>query len=260
MAFFRVQKDTNYTVMSNFHLRDKTLSLAAKGLLSVILSLPDGWDFSKKGLLSLIGETEYTLDKLLDELKEHRYLSIVKVNPADGKQRISWEYFVYESPDKNTNPTPPQKREKQSTDETKNNKSQYPEIQGIETQGIENRGIYKILNKSNTKQINTEGGTKAKRERFTPPTLEEVKAFCETDAKHVNAEKFFHHYSGQNWKGVTDWKAKVLEWEAVDSKDTERRNAAPKSRKPMDERTVTDEDFETGYYADIMNRPRPVSA
>ena len=50
MAVFRVEKTRNYTVMSNHHLRDKSLSLKAKGLLSLMLSLPEDWDYTTKGL------------------------------------------------------------------------------------------------------------------------------------------------------------------------------------------------------------------
>ena len=50
MAVFRVEKTRNYTVMSNYHLRDKSLSLKAKGLLSLMLSLPEDWDYTTKGL------------------------------------------------------------------------------------------------------------------------------------------------------------------------------------------------------------------
>ena len=50
MSTFRVNKNVNYTVMSNYHLQDKKLSLKAKGLLSYMLSLPDDWDYSLKGL------------------------------------------------------------------------------------------------------------------------------------------------------------------------------------------------------------------
>ena len=50
MAVIRVEKNKNYTVMSNVHLRDKALSLKAKGLLSLILSLPDDWQYNVKGL------------------------------------------------------------------------------------------------------------------------------------------------------------------------------------------------------------------
>ena len=50
MAVFRVERNSNYTVMSNYHLRDKSLSLKAKGLLSQILSLPEDWDYTLAGL------------------------------------------------------------------------------------------------------------------------------------------------------------------------------------------------------------------
>ena len=50
MAVFRIEKTRNYTVMSNYHLRDMSLSLKAKGLLSLMLSLPENWDYTMKGL------------------------------------------------------------------------------------------------------------------------------------------------------------------------------------------------------------------
>ena len=50
MAVFRVEKTRNYTVMSNHHLQDRSLSLKAKGLLSLMLSLPEDWDYTTKGL------------------------------------------------------------------------------------------------------------------------------------------------------------------------------------------------------------------
>ena len=53
MAVFRVQKTQNYTIMSNYHLNDKALSLKAKGLLSLMLSLPDSWDYTTRGLASI---------------------------------------------------------------------------------------------------------------------------------------------------------------------------------------------------------------
>ena len=53
MAVFRVQKTQNYTIMSNHHLRNKALSLKAKGLLSLMLSLPEDWDYTTRGLASI---------------------------------------------------------------------------------------------------------------------------------------------------------------------------------------------------------------
>ena len=56
MAVFRVERNSNYTVMSNYHLRDKSLSLKAKGLLSQILSLPEDWDYTLAGLAQINAE------------------------------------------------------------------------------------------------------------------------------------------------------------------------------------------------------------
>ena len=54
MAVFRIEKNKNYTVMANYHLRDISLSLKAKGLLSLMLSLPEGWDYTTKGLACIV--------------------------------------------------------------------------------------------------------------------------------------------------------------------------------------------------------------
>ena len=63
MAVIRVEKNKNYTVMSNVHLRDKALSLKAKGLLSLILSLPDDWQYNVKGLAASLGVSTANLLK-----------------------------------------------------------------------------------------------------------------------------------------------------------------------------------------------------
>ena len=55
MSVFRIEKNKNYTVVSNYHLRDMNLSLAAKGLLTIMLSLPDGWDYTERGLAKITG-------------------------------------------------------------------------------------------------------------------------------------------------------------------------------------------------------------
>ena len=88
MAVIRVEKNKNYTTMSNYHLRDKELSLKAKGLLSVMLSLPDTWDYSIAGLASICKEGMESIKNTLKELKDHDYLVVTKCLPSkenDGK-------------------------------------------------------------------------------------------------------------------------------------------------------------------------------
>lgn len=96
MAKFRVNKTRDYTVISNHHLKDKTISLKAKGLLTVMLSLSDSWDYSIIGLNSISKEGVKAIRSTLNELKEHRYLVIRKFNNYKGQ--YEYIYDIYEEP------------------------------------------------------------------------------------------------------------------------------------------------------------------
>lgn len=99
MAIFRVQKNTNYTVMSNYHLREKNMSLKAKGLLSWMLSNTDDWDYSIAGIVASCKENETAIKTALDELQKFGYLTITKKYPNETESgRIEYEYTVYEQP------------------------------------------------------------------------------------------------------------------------------------------------------------------
>ena len=99
MATIRVHKTKNYTVMSNTHLRDKKLTLKAKGLLSVMLSLPDTWDYSIAGLVAISKENETAVKTALNELKDNNYVVVTKENPTKSNGgRIKYTYEVYEEP------------------------------------------------------------------------------------------------------------------------------------------------------------------
>lgn len=101
MAIFRVAKTRDYTVMSNYHLRDKNLSLKAKGLLSLILSLPEDWNYTTRGLAAICKEGVDSIGAALRELESAGYLTRRRLRDRSG--RISdTEYVVYESPHKET--------------------------------------------------------------------------------------------------------------------------------------------------------------
>ncbi len=68
MSVFRVEKNKNYTVMANYHLRDKGLSFRARGMLSTILSLPDDWDYSVNGLVTLAKDGYDSVKSTLKDL------------------------------------------------------------------------------------------------------------------------------------------------------------------------------------------------
>lgn len=108
MAIFRVAKTRDYTVMSNYHLRDKNLSLKAKGLLSLILSLPEDWNYTTRGLATICKEGVDSIGAALRELESAGYLTRHRLRDRSG--RISdTEYVVYESPHKETEADSPDK-------------------------------------------------------------------------------------------------------------------------------------------------------
>lgn len=74
MAVFRVKKTKDFTVMSNYHLRDKRISLKAKGLLSVILSLPENWNYTLSGLAKISKEKVSAIRTRILELEEYGYI------------------------------------------------------------------------------------------------------------------------------------------------------------------------------------------
>ena len=99
MAVFRVNHTSEYTVMSNTHLRDPNLSLKAKGLLSQMLSLPPEWDYTVAGLVSINREKETSINNALKELKENGYLVVTKLLPNETKTgRFVYVYDIYERP------------------------------------------------------------------------------------------------------------------------------------------------------------------
>lgn len=97
MAVIRVEKDTNYTHMSNFHLRDKSLSLRAIGLLSKMLSLPPEWDYTVSGLAAICKEGRDAVRATLMELETSGYMVRQQTHTEAGTFGKN-EYIVYERP------------------------------------------------------------------------------------------------------------------------------------------------------------------
>lgn len=94
MAIFHVIKNDGYTVMSNFHLRDKRLSLKAKGLLSQMLSLPENWDYSLKGLTVINRENIDAIRTAVVELENTGYITRRQGRDDKGKMAAN-EYNIY---------------------------------------------------------------------------------------------------------------------------------------------------------------------
>jgi hypothetical protein len=139
MAVIRVQKTDNYTVMSNHHLRNKSISLKAKGLMSLMLSLPPNWDYSIGGLAAICKESHTSIRSALKELEQNQYL--IRERKNNEKGYFTYEYTLYEVPLPHT--------EKQYTD------SAYTEKQNTEEEHtVSNRQINK--EKVNKEKLNKE--------------------------------------------------------------------------------------------------------
>ena len=160
MATFRVNKTSDYTVISNYHLREKEMSLKAKGLLTLMLSLPGNWDYSISGLASICAENETAIKTGLKELKKFGYLRISKIfpNKERGNKKIEYVYEIFEKP------LGEDKRQKEQETEKQPLEKQKIENQGVEnlpleSQAVENQGQLSTkelnTNKLNTKEVST---------------------------------------------------------------------------------------------------------
>lgn len=102
---FRIEKNTNYTVMSNHHLKNRSLSLKAKGLFSVILSLPEEWDYTLGGLAAISKESLDAIRTAINELESFGYLHREQLRDERGRLAHN-EYLVYECPENNPHHSP----------------------------------------------------------------------------------------------------------------------------------------------------------
>lgn len=162
----RVHKTANYTVMSNYHLKSRNLSLKAIGLLSKVFSLPDDWDYSIAGLTCICKENETAIKSALNELKEWGYLIVTKLMPSETKSgRIEYVYDFYECSEKDTHSREgaPVKKARIKKQEVENPPLETSEItsikQEVEKQEVENLPLeilpVEFLPTENQGQLNT---------------------------------------------------------------------------------------------------------
>ena len=103
MAVFRIEKNKNYTVMANYHLRDISLSLKAKGLLSLMLSLPEGWDYTTKGLACICKDGVDSICSTVKELEKAGYVQRRRLRNELG-HLTEIEYTILEKPVRTASP------------------------------------------------------------------------------------------------------------------------------------------------------------
>ena len=105
MAVYRVERTRDYTVMSNCHLKDTSLSLKAKGLLSMMLSLPNEWNYNTRGLAAICKEGVDAIGSAIRELEGRGYIVRRQLRGTDGRITDT-EYTIYEQPQQPDPPAP----------------------------------------------------------------------------------------------------------------------------------------------------------
>lgn len=147
MSVFRVNKTKDYTVMSNHHLRDKALSLKAKGLLSMMLALPEDWDYSVNGLVAICKENVRAVKSALAELKEQGYLVVTKLYPNGERKSIEYVYDIFERPQ-----------------EARSQEVQNVPLQNVPLQNVGVQNDTQLNTKElNTKELNTDNKKKVRK-------------------------------------------------------------------------------------------------
>lgn len=200
MSIFRVEKSKNYTVMSNYHLRDKNLSLKTIGLLSLILSLPEDWDYSQAGLAAICKDGEDSIRSGLKELEKYGYLERERERDENGRMRGTI-YHIYETPKRTSEPTldsptlenpilvnptlenPTQEKPRQEKQAQINKEEYTKEKQKKEEKNTD------IANKDLSINLSTE------REMDTMDEIEQDREILKAKIKHNVAYDFFQHKS-----------------------------------------------------------------
>lgn len=198
MSVFRVNKTKDYVTMCKYHFKEKKMSLKAKGLLSEMLSLPDEWDYSVKGLEQINKENKDTIISILKELEEFGYLERTQLRDTKGTF-TGYEYSVYEKPN-----------------------TEYPYTENSDTEKPYTENPTQLNNKElSNKELNNKQYKESKG-KFIKPTLEEIKQYCLERNNGINAEAFYDFYESKDWyvgkNKMKDWKACVRTWEQRNKK------------------------------------------
>lgn len=157
MSVIRVNNTKGFTVMSNYHFQDKEISLKAKGLLGMMLSLPSNWDYSINGLVAIVKENKAAVQSALKELEEHKYLKRTRVQDETG--RFDYVYDIYEKP----------------YDKLPWTENRCTDIQCTENRCTENQPQINTnkqsTNKQNTKELNTNNSLKENSKKETVKSI-----------------------------------------------------------------------------------------
>lgn len=228
--------------IQNATARDERLSLAARGLLVFLLSMSDDWQFSVNGLAKQLGIGRNKVINLVKELQGAGYISIEKEPRQSGKfSGAAWT--VREIPE-NRSP------ENQTTENgtaviTVVPKTVVPKTVVRKTGLLRNTNIKKDQYIEEIPKSNSTTPRTRTREKFTPPTLEEVREYCQERKNSVDPERWLDHYTSNGWKvgrnPMKDWKAAVRTWERSGYNDPPKKTAGHPGQRQAAEQSKLNE-------------------
>lgn len=194
MAVFRVEKTKDYTVMSNHHLRNTALSLKAKGLMSLMLSLPEDWDYTLKGLACICKDGVDSISGAIKELERHGYLSRKRLRLPNGRLG-DIEYTIHEQPE---NPVTEPNRPKRENPKQVNPNQVNPVLKTpILATPIQAEPVLAKPTQLNTNQSNTEE-IKDKIDKIG------VRAYRELIENNIEYNILVEHYGAERLDAVVD--------------------------------------------------------
>ena len=204
MAILRNPNKEKFTVIDNYALNDDNLSLKSRGLLVTMMSLPDNWRFSEAGLCAILQKDgQSAVRSCLKELEQFGYLTRTRTRDNGGRvSNVVWT--ICDKP------------------QLENPSVVNPSVVNPNLDNHTQLNTYKLnTDESNTDVLNTES---KKRQRFTPPTVDDVRQYCYERGNNIDAEAFVDYYTARGWKygqgrPVVDWKAAVRTWEKREKKE-----------------------------------------
>lgn len=207
MAVFRVEKTKDFTVMCNHHLRNVKLSLKAKGLLSLMLSLPEDWDYTTKGLACICKDGVDSIGSTLKELEQHGYLTRQRIRFENGRLG-DIEYTIHEKP---------VSRETEENLPKRENPEQEKPIQAKPGQGKPEQGKPAQLNTDqlNTDRLNTHqsiypAGSEAAGSRDGMDQMELAEAYREIICENVEYSILAERYGEQRMDETVELMLEVV--------------------------------------------------
>lgn len=198
-----VHKESDFTVIDNGLFRDSDLSTAERGFLCTVLSLPEDWEFSTKGMSEILPEGISAIKAIINRLIKHGYCKKGRVFDRNSGRIVGYEYTFYEV--------------KNGSKCTLNPQTDFPSVENpsVESPSVENQHQLntisnQVLNKSNTNRGSA----------FSPPTRDQVREFFRERKFNSDPDAFWLHFENCNWKlssgrgaKMKDWRLAAISWE-----------------------------------------------